>query len=194
MSTCYRRAVPEGELTALLSRASAGDRAAANEVAPLVYAELRRRAAALMRRETSGDTLQVTGLVHEAFMQLVDAPSLDIRSRQHFFALASRAMRRILVDQARLRSAGKRPNPRAQLSLDEVVVLSPERDEDVLALDDALARLELEDPLQAEIVGLRFFGGLGVQTVADTLGLSKRRVEREWTMIKAWLRRELERA
>jgi RNA polymerase sigma-70 factor (ECF subfamily) len=112
------RRVPDGELTALLSRASAGDRAAANTIAPIVYDELRRRASALMRSEARAQTLQVTGLVHEAFMQLLDAPGLDIRSRAHFFALASRVMRRILVDQARLRAAQKRPPPRAQLSLD----------------------------------------------------------------------------
>ena len=181
------------DVTQLLVAATGGDATASNRLAALVYDELHGRAAALMRRESQAHSMQATMLVNEAFMRLVDAANLDFESRGHFYALASRVMRQVLVEHARARTRLKRGGDLTRLQLDEALTLSAGRDDDVLALDDALERLAQTDPLQAEIVTLRFFGGLSVQAVADALKVPKRRVEREWTLIKAWLRRELDR-
>jgi RNA polymerase sigma factor (TIGR02999 family) len=184
-------APPRDDVTRLLASVSAGDRAAFESLLPLVYDELRRRAGAMMRREREGHTLQPTALVHETFLQLIHQERVDWRGRAHFFAVASQLMRRILVDHARGRLRRKRGGGDVRVSLDEGLGLSVERDADVVAVDDALRRLAEMDPRQAEIVEMRFFGGLSVEEVAAVLGVSKRTVEAEWTMIKAWLRREL---
>ncbi len=179
------------DVTQLLSKLAAGDRSAAEALVPFVYDELRRRAAGLMRRERAGHTLEPTALVHEAFVQLIHQERVDWQGRAHFFAVASQLMRRILVDHARTRLRAKRGGHATRISLDEGLGLSIERDADVVALDDALARLAEVDPRQADIVVMRFYGGLSVDEVAAVLDLSKRTIEAEWTMIKAWLRREL---
>lgn len=180
------------DVTVLLTAAAAGDAEAAEALMPLVYAELRRRAASLMRRERSDHTLQPTALVHEAFLRLVQQDRVDWQGRTHFFATASQFMRRILVDHARGRLRERRGgNDAVRISLDDGLPLSVERDSDVVALDEALERLAVLDPRQADIVVMRFFGGLSVEEVAAHLGQSKRAVEAEWTMIKAWLKREL---
>jgi RNA polymerase sigma-70 factor (ECF subfamily) len=179
------------DITGILAAASAGDTDAANRLAPLVYAELRRRAASLMRREASGHTLQATQLVHDAYVKLVQQDRASWNDRNHFFAVASQTMRRLLVDHARGRQRRKRGGTATKISLDEGLGLSVESDPDVLALDDALTRLQALDPRQAQLVEMRFFGGLTVQEVAEVLGMSKRAVEAEWTMVSAWLRREL---
>ena len=142
-------------------------------------------------REREGHTLQPTALVHEAFLELVNQDRVDWQGRAHFFAVASHLMRRILVDHARSRLREKRGGKAERISLDEGLGLSVERDADVLALDDALKALAEEDPQQAELVAMRFFGGLSVEECAAVLGVSKRTVEAEWTLIKAWLRRQL---
>lgn len=178
-------------VTRLLSAATAGDRAAVELLLPIVYDELRRRAASLMRHERQGHTLQPTALVHEAFMQLVQQESVDWQGRAHFFAVASQMMRRILVDHARARRADKRGGGATRISIDEGLGLSITRDADVVAIDEALTKLAAVDKRQSEIISLRFFGGLSVDEVAAVLDMSKRAVEAEWTMIKAWLRREL---
>lgn len=181
----------ERDVTRLLIAATGGDARAAGELMPVVYDELKRRAAALMRRESAGHTLQATALVNEAYLRLINQDRVDWQGRTHFFAVASQIMRRILVDHARTRQRAKRGGGDVKVSLDEGLGLSTERDADVLALDQALQKLAEVDPRQAEIVVMRFFGGLTVEEVAAALGVSKRTVEAEWTMIKAWLRREL---
>ena len=145
-----------------------------------------------MRREAAHHTLQATALVHEAFMVLVRQDSASFNDRAHFFAVASRMMRRILVDHARGRMREKRGGEDAvKVQLEDDVALSPQRDEDVLALEHALQELEKLDPRQASIVVMRFFGGCTVDEVAQALSVSKRTVEADWTMAKAWLRRAL---
>jgi RNA polymerase sigma factor (TIGR02999 family) len=178
-------------VTALLHRMKDGDDEARDELAPFVYAELKRRAQALMRREGNAHSVQATMLVNDAFMQLVDADNVDWESRGHFFALASRLMRRVLVDRARARARDKRGGDAVHLNLEETVVVSVARDEDVLRVEEALQSLAEVDPRHAEIVTMRFFGGMTVEEIATTLGMSKRNIEREWTFIKAWLRRAL---
>lgn len=181
----------QGDVTQILSAVSKGDRGAVDDLLPIVYDELKRRAASMMRREREGHTLQPTALVHEAFLELVNQDRVDWQGRAHFFAVASHLMRRILVDHARSRLREKRGGKAERISLDEGLGLSVERDADVLALDDALKALAEEDPQQAELVAMRFFGGLSVEECAAVLGVSKRTVEAEWTLIKAWLRRQL---
>lgn len=185
------RAVEQAEVTLLLAAVSAGDRGAVGKLLPIVYDELRKHAAYLMRRERSEHTLQPTALVHEAFIRLVQQDRVQWTGRAHFFAVASNHMRRILVEHARARIAEKRGGGADRISIEEGLGLSVGNDIDVLAIDRALERLAELDPRQAEIVTMRFFGGLSVEEVAVVLGLSKRAVEREWSMIKAWLRREL---
>lgn len=185
------RSEQRSRVTALLREAKDGDEAAREALAPLVYAELKRRAQQLMRREGDAHSMQATMLVNDAFMSLVDADDVDWASRGHFFALASRVMRRMLVDRARARVRDKRGGGARHESIDETVVVSVGRDEDVLRVEAALEGLTEVDPRQAEIVTMRFFGGLGMDEIAAVLGISKRSVEREWTLIKAWLRREL---
>lgn len=180
-----------GDLTQLLQAASAGDRHALDAVLPAVYDELRRRAADLMRRERGDHTLQPTALVHEAFLQLVDTPRVDWKGRAHFFAVASQLMRRILVDHARARLADKRGGGVTRVPIGEHLSLSATRETDVLLIDEALQKLDGLNARHAEIVSMRFFGGLSVEEVASVLGTPKRSLEAEWSLIKAWLRREL---
>jgi RNA polymerase sigma-70 factor (ECF subfamily) len=179
------------EITGLLVAAGNGEPGAAQELLPIVYGELHRRAVALMRRERSGHTLQATALVHDAYLELVDRSGISWAGRSHFYALSAQTMRRILVDHARRRARLKRGGARNHSSLDDGMPLAPTRAADVLALDAALDQLARLDPRQAQIVEMRFFGGLSMEEVADALGVCKRSVESEWTMIKAWLRREL---
>lgn len=179
------------EATRLLRAVSAGDREAAEELAPIVYEEFRRIAERAMAREGPDHTLQPTALVNECYLRLIDQDRVKWRSRTHFFAIGARAMRRILVDHARKKLRDKRGGGRHRITLDEAVALSARRDEDVLAVDEALTELVELDPRQAEIVELRFFGGLTMAEVAESLGVSKRTVEADWTMVRAWLRRKL---
>ena len=179
------------DVTLLLQQAAGGDPAAQNALAPLVYGELKGRAEALMRRELRADSVQATVLVNDAFMRLIDADQVDWESRAHFFSLASNTMRRLLVDRARARRRAKRGGGEVLVALDDALVVSPEQDGDILAVNAALERLETVDPLHARIVTLKFFGGLNMQDVADAVGMSKRACEREWTLIRAWHRREL---
>jgi len=185
----------DGDITGMLAAAGGGDAAAAERLAGLVYEELRRRAEALMRRESPGHTVQATMLVHDAYLKLIRQDRASYRDRDHFFAVAAQTMRRLLVDHARGRGRDKRGGGQVKVSLDEGLGLpagaGAGAGADVLAVDEALTRLEALDPQQARIVELRFFGGLTVDAVARELGMSKRAVEAEWTMIAAWLRREL---
>jgi RNA polymerase sigma factor (TIGR02999 family) len=182
---------PPGEVTRLLLAWSQGDRGALDALVPHVYAELRRQADRYLGRQRAGHTLQPTALVHEAFLRLVDQTHVSFKDRAHFFAVASRAMRQILVDHARRRNAGKRGGHATRLVLDEAIAAVPPRGVDLVALDDALARLEKLDSDQARLVELRFFGGLTIEETAVVLGCSPATVKRSWSSARAWLYGEL---
>jgi len=179
------------DITLLLTAASRGDRAAVDALLTTVYDELRRRAASLMRSERGDHTLQPTALVHEAYLELVAIEHVDWKGRAHFFAVASQVMRRVLVDHARARAADKRGGGATRVPIEHALGLSASRDADVLVINDALEELAKLNPRHAEIVSMRFFGGLSVEEVAAVLDTSKRTVEAEWSFIKAWLRRTL---
>lgn len=179
------------DITQLLTALSTGDGEAIHALLPLVYDELRRRAGNLLRSERADHTLQPTALVHEAFLHLVETERVDWKSRAHFFAVAARSMRRILVDHARARGAAKRGAGGTRISLHQDVALSATLDADVLAVDEALGKLDALNPRHAEIVSMRFFGGLTVEEVAAVMGTPKRTLEAEWSLIRAWIRREL---
>jgi RNA polymerase sigma factor (TIGR02999 family) len=179
------------QVTQLLIDWSNGDQAARDELMPLVYDELRRLAHQYMNRERPGHTLQTSALVNEAFVKLVDQKDVHWQNRAHFFGIAAQLMRRILVDHARSRQYLKRGGGAHHVSLDEVAIVSPERAAEVVALDDALTSLAATDPRKSQIVDLRFFGGLSIQETAEVLAVSPGTVMRDWTLAKAWLRREM---
>ena len=181
-------------VTQLLEKFQPADHQTAAHLFADVYAELRALAARYLRRERKSHTLQPTALVHEAYFKLVGQTRVDWHGRAHFMATAAHAMRQILVDHARRHSAAKRGGNRHRIALDDNLVIEPDRNVDLLALEDALTRLTKLDPRQAQMIELRFFGGLSVAEVAKVMGISKRSVEREWTMVRAWLRRELSRS
>jgi RNA polymerase sigma factor (TIGR02999 family) len=181
------------DVTRLLDAAAAGDRKAAADLLPLVYDELRKLAAARMAAEAPGHTLQPTALVHEAYVRLVgpdDAQRWDHRG--HFFAAAAEAMRRILVEAARRRGSLKRGGGLGRADAELADLAAPERPEELLAVDESLARLAEADPQAAELVKLRYFVGLSVADAAKVLNLSTRSAERLWTFARAWLRRAIE--
>jgi len=181
-----------GEVTILLAELRAGRKDALPKLIPLVYGELRRLAGLYMRNERIGHTLQPTALVHEAFLRLVGQSRAEWQHRGQFMGVAAQMMRRILVDYARQRAAGKRPGP--AVTLDEER-LSPgggvDRTEEILAVNEVLDRLVRLDPQQARIVEMRYFGGLSVEETAESLGISPRTVKRDWAVARAWLRAQL---
>jgi RNA polymerase sigma-70 factor (ECF subfamily) len=183
------------DLTALLSGASSGDQDALSALFSIVYDELRQVAASALRRERPEHTLQPTALVHETFLRLADDSAIWWENRSHFLAIASKVMRRILVEHARGRNAQKRGSGEVKRSLDDIEVAMPSvaGDVDLVVLDDALARLAALDARQARIVELRFFGGLTVEETATVIGSSPRTVKRDWQVARAWLRREMAR-
>jgi RNA polymerase sigma factor (TIGR02999 family) len=180
------------DITRLLIAWSDGRREALDDLMPIVYADLRRVAAGYMRRETPGHALQPTALVHEAYVRLIDQRQVKWRNRAHFFGVAAGMMRRILVDNSRRRRADKRGGgwERVTLAGDEAAPDS-HKEIDVLALHEALERLAAFDPQQARIVELRYFGGLTIEETAEVVGISPATVVREWTIAKAWLRKDL---
>ncbi len=180
-----------GVVTNLLHAWSAGNANAQEELLPLVYKELRQRAAGHLRRDRKGHTLQPTALVHEAYLRLVDQRDVDWQSRTHFFALASRMMRRILVDHARARAAAKRPNGTLRVTLDDDVASVDPRQCDLLVLDQALSELAELDQRQERIVELCYFGGLTEVEIAGALSVSRSTVARELRSAKAWLYRRM---
>ena len=179
------------EVTRLLRQFGAGNRSGVDKLFATVYQELRNLAAQFFQREPQGNTLQPTALVHEAYVKLVDQKNVDWQGQTHFFAVAAQAMRRVLVDHARQRKAAKRGGRKKRVPLVEDLVTGFQPNDDLLAVDEVLSKLTLLDPRQAQMVELRFFGGLSVTEAAEVLGMSKRSAEREWTMVRAWLRREL---
>lgn len=179
-------------VTDLLRAWASGDQAALDELLPLVYDELRRQARRYMRAQPAGHTLQTTALVHEAYLRLVGQSSVEWEGRAHFFGVAAKAMRSILVDHARARNAAKRGGWARAITLDDAGgVAGPQASVDVLALDEALGRLAELDSRKSQLVELRYFGGLGIDEAAAVLGVSPATVKRDWTTARAWLRREL---
>lgn len=179
------------EVTRLLVDWRGGDEAALQKLFPLVQPELHRLAHHYMSRERAGHTLQTTAILNEAYLRLVDNTKPVWQGRTHFIAAAAQLMRRILVDYARARKSLKRGGGALRVTLDEAAFAPEARSEDLLALDEALERLAVQDARKSQIVELRYFGGLTVEETAEFLKLSQRTVEREWTMAKAWLYREL---
>ena len=179
------------QVTQLLVAWSGGDQAARDELMPLVYEELRRLAHQCMRRERPAHTLQTSGLVNEAYIRLIDQKNIQWQDRAHFFGIAARLMRQVLVDYARTRRYAKRGGDAHRVSLDEAMIISEERAGEVVALDDALKTLAEIDPRQSQIVELRFFGGLSIEETAEVLAISPGTVMRDWTLAKAWLRRAI---
>lgn len=178
-------------VTQLLVAWSNGDQVARDELMSVVYEELHRLAHHYMRRESSGHTLQTSALVNEAFLKLVDQRNVHWQNRAHFFGIAAQMMRRILVDYARHRHYAKRGGGMREMSLDEALIVSDERSTEVVALDETLERLAKFDPRKSQIVEFRFFGGLSIEETAEVLAVSPGTVMRDWTLAKAWLRREM---
>jgi RNA polymerase sigma factor (TIGR02999 family) len=196
MSDAPQPPVPaNGDLTLLLQRADAGDVAAAEQILPLVYSELRKLAAAKMARESPGQTLQATALVHEAWLRLGGEQQPAWQNRAHFFAAAAEAMRRILVDNARRKHAQRHGGAVEKLSADATGfdVAAPAADEDVLLVNEALDALTAHDARKAELVKLWYFVGLTLEEIAATLGISPRTADRDLAFAKAWLGKEIKR-
>jgi len=184
-------AIAPVELTVLLSEWRAGNQAAFDRLLPIVYEELRRLASSYMRGERPDHLLQTTALVHEAYLRLVDQPEASYETRNHFFAVAAQVMRHVLVDYARARSRVKRGSGVRPLPLEDTAVISPDRAEEVLAIDSALEGLMTFDLRKGRIFELRHFGGLSVDEATEVLKVSPATVARDWRMAKAWLRRAI---
>jgi RNA polymerase sigma factor (TIGR02999 family) len=185
--------MPMQDVTQILARIETGDPAAAEQLLPLLYDELRKLAAQKLAHEKAGQTLQATALVHEAYVRLVDVDKAQHwNSRGHFFGAAAEAMRRILVESARRRSRVKHGGDRGQDVLDATQIVAPEVSADLLALDEALERLAAHDPQSAQLVKLRYFAGLTIPQAAEVLGVSPRKADFVWSFARAWLRREIE--
>ena len=179
------------EITGLLLAWRDGDRGALERLTPLVYQELHRLARSYLRGERAGHALQTTDLVNEAYLRLIDATQMQWQNRAHFFAVSAQLMRRILVDFARARRNRKRGGDAAPVSLDEALTIGPERDAELVALDDALTDLAKLDERRSKVVELRFFGGLSETEIAEVLQVSPRTVSGDWHLARAWLLQEL---
>ena len=180
------------EITRLLQSWSNGERTALDQLTPYVYDQLRRLAGHLMQNEAPARTIQATALVHEAYLRLAGVTNVDWQHRAQFFAITARIMRNILVDNARVRASAKRGGHQARVELDEIPDVAVRRDRDLLDLDHALTVLATADPRRAQVIELRFFGGLTVEETAEAMEISPATVKRHWTVASAWLARELE--
>ncbi|MFN7935186.1 MAG: sigma-70 family RNA polymerase sigma factor [Bryobacteraceae bacterium] len=185
---------PQSEVTALLLAWSAGAEDAMDRLAPIVQEELKRIARRYMLRERKDHTLQPTALVNEAFLRLVDARGVAWQDRAHFFALAAKMMRRILVNYALARASSKRGGSHRKVTFDEAVMVGPGGESQLVALDETLEMLARFDQRKAQVVELRFFGGLSVEETAQVLHVSEQTVLRDWSIAKSWLAREIERS
>lgn len=179
------------DITQMLAQAADGNEVAANELLPLVYAQLRAVAQQRMAGERAGHTLQATALVHEAYLKLVGPRDVPWQNQAHFYSAAAEAMRRILIDHAKSRGRQKRGGDKSCVALDVADLAAAADSEQILALDEAVCRLEEQEPEAANVVRLRFYAGLSVDQTAEALGLSPRTVDRRWTFARAWLFREL---
>jgi RNA polymerase sigma factor (TIGR02999 family) len=183
---------PQGsDTTQLLRDWAGGDAGALERLTPRVYAELRKIAGHFMQGERQGRTLQTTALVHEAYLKLVDVNNVDWQHRAHFFAVSAQIMRHILLDRARRRTAGKRGGEAAKLNLDEAPDIATSKARDLIALDDALNALAKMDSRKAQVIEMRFFGGLSVEETAEVLRVSPDTVMRDWKLARAWLLSEM---
>jgi RNA polymerase sigma-70 factor, ECF subfamily len=182
-----------GQVSALLDDLERGDQDAASRLLPIVYNELRRLATFYMRTEKTGQTIQATELVHEAYLRLVGNQPIEWRGRSHFIAMAAISMRRILVDRARKKLAAKHGAGGEKIQLEEALIFSPPKSRDLVALDDALKRLEEMSPRQCHVVELRFFGGLEMDEIAKVEGVSLRTIKEDWSLARAWLHHEIAR-
>jgi RNA polymerase sigma factor (TIGR02999 family) len=182
---------PQGDVTRLLTAWSKGDQSALNELMPLVYSELYRIAQRAWRGLDRGNTLQPTALINEAYLKLAGAENATFHSRGHFFAVACTAMRQILVNHARSRHAEKRGSGQAALSLNDIQVAVNQEAADVVALHEALERLQAIDPRKSKVVEMRYFGGLTIEETAEALGVSVVTVNRDWRLARTWLIREM---
>jgi RNA polymerase sigma-70 factor, ECF subfamily len=181
-----------GKITVLLKALNTGDTSAANELLPLVYAELHRLAAGYMRRERPDHTLQATALINQAYLRIAQQENVEWQNHAHFIGFAANVMRRVLVDHARERHADIRGGKQVRVDLDEGLAITPERSAEILTLEDALTRLEKLNPRQAKVVELRYFGGLSVEEIASFLGIAPRSVKRDWALARLWLFSEIE--
>ena len=182
------------DISRLLRQWSEGNRAASEELLPLVYDELHRQAERFLRRERAGHTLQPTALIHEAYLRLIDQRHVRWQSRTHFFGIAAQIMRRVLVDYARARQREKRGGDNVRLPLEAATLIAATEDDvDLMQLDEALTHLAAFDEQQARVVELRYFAGLSVEETAEALHISRATAFRDWNVAKAWLRRELTR-
>jgi RNA polymerase sigma factor (TIGR02999 family) len=179
------------DVTRILNAIERGEARATDELLPLVYEELRLLAAQKLSHERPGQTLQATALVHEAYIRLAGEEPQSWENRGHFFAAAAEAMRRILIDHARHRQARKCGGGRERMPLEDAEMTDPATPEDLVAIDDALAKLAVEDPQATEIVKLRLFAGLSVDQAAEAIGVSRATAYRQWTYARAWLRSEI---
>jgi RNA polymerase sigma factor (TIGR02999 family) len=170
---------------------SRGNRQALDDLTPLVYDELRQMAKRHLQHERAEHTIQSTALVHEAYLKMVDQKRVALNDREHFFAVASRVMRQVLVSHARARGAAKRGAGQTLLAFDDSIAVPEWRDVDLIALDDALETLSRMDPQQGRIVEMRFFSGLSIESTATVLGISPATVKRDWNVARAWLHHEL---
>lgn len=183
--------IPKAEITQILQDWNSGDEGAHERLLPFVYDELKRQARRLMSRERENHTLQPTALVHEAFIRLAKQGGVEWQNRSHFYGIASRLMRQILIDHARQHGAAKRGLAQVHFSIDDVTVPIETRANSILVLHEALERLEQVDERQAKIVEMRFFGGLSNSEIAESLDISERTVVRSWSVAKLWLHREI---
>jgi RNA polymerase sigma-70 factor, ECF subfamily len=181
----------DGDVTILLKAMNSGDSAAAEKLLPLVYNELHRLAMSYMRRERSNHTLQPTALINEAYLHLAGT-NIDWHSRSHFIGVAANVMRRVLVDHARAHNAEMRGGGLQQIELEEGIAISKERSKEMIVLDEALNELEKISTRQAKVVELRYFGGLSVEEIAATLGIATRSVQRDWTLARVWLFKQMQ--
>jgi RNA polymerase sigma factor (TIGR02999 family) len=179
------------DVTQILSAIELGDKKASEQLLPLVYAQLRELAVQRLARESPGQTLQATALVHEAYLRVVGSSARCWNSQGHFFSAAAEAMRRILIENARRKRTEKHGGQLKRIDLDEVELPETARSVDVIAVDEALTRLAAEDPAKAELVKLRYFGGLSVEDAGRVLGISRATADRHWAYARAWLFSEL---
>ncbi len=187
-----RRESKASKITQMLREWSGGKQEALDNLLPLVYDELHRQAARFLRKERPGHTLQTTALINEAYLKLIDRRDVEWESRTHFFAVAAQAMRRILVDYAKAKHREKRGGDNIKLSLDEaMLVAAKEKGVDLIALDEALNKLNLLDEQQSRVVELKYFSGLSLEETAEALHVSRATVARDWEAARAWLHREL---
>jgi RNA polymerase sigma factor (TIGR02999 family) len=180
------------DLTQLLQAWQNGDQEAVHKLIPLVYRELHRIAGRYMRHQKADHTFQTTALVHEAYCKLIDQKRMQWQNRAHFFAIASKLMRRILVDRARKQAASKRGSAIATITLNESILASPARAEEFIALDEALSALAQIDPRKSRLVEMKFFGGLSTEEMAEVEQVSITTIEREWRKARAWLYHEIQ--